>query len=83
MFLRVNGLFGWVRTNDRRSIALFGGFVAALNVDFDNRLSAGDVERIVGEIERAVQAEFPSVTRVYVRPHEDAGIKFGESRGLE
>lgn len=32
MFLRVNGLFGWVRTNDRRSIALFGGFVAALNV---------------------------------------------------
>ncbi len=56
--------------------------VAALNVDFDNRLTAGDVERLVGEIERAVQAEFPSVTRVYVRPHEDAGLKFGPKRGL-
>ncbi len=56
--------------------------VAALNVDFDNRLSAGDVERIVDEIERAVQQQFPSVTRVYVRPHEDAGLKFGLDRGL-
>jgi cation diffusion facilitator family transporter len=55
--------------------------VAALNVDFDNRLTAGDVERIVDEIEQAVQAEFPSVTRVYIRPHEDAGIKFGSERG--
>ena len=56
--------------------------VAALNVDFDNRLSAGDVERIVGEIEAAVRDEFPAVHRVYVRPHEDAGTKFGEGRGL-
>lgn len=32
MFLRVNGLYGWVRTNDRRSIVLFAGFLAALNV---------------------------------------------------
>jgi len=55
--------------------------VAALNVDFDNRLSAGDVERIVEEIERAVKLEFPSVTRVYIRPHEDAGLKFGPARG--
>lgn len=56
--------------------------VAALNVDFDNRLTAGDVERIVDEIERAVQQQFPSVTRIYVRPHEDAGLKFGPRRGL-
>jgi cation diffusion facilitator family transporter len=56
--------------------------VAAMNVDFDDRLSAGDVERIVSEIEVAVQAEFPSVTRVYIRPHEDAGVKFGATRGL-
>ena len=55
--------------------------VAAVNVDFDNRLSAGDVERIVDEIEQALQAEFPSDTRVYVRPHEDAGLKFGPDRG--
>ena len=56
--------------------------VAAMNVDFDNRLGAADVERLVDEIERAVQAEFPSVTRVYIRPHENAGVKFGERRGL-
>jgi len=55
--------------------------VAAVNVDFDNRLSAGDVERIVDAIERDLQVEFPSIHRVYVRPHEDAGMKF-EARGL-
>lgn len=32
MLLRVNGLYGWVRVNDRRSIVLFAGFLAALNV---------------------------------------------------
>jgi cation diffusion facilitator family transporter len=56
--------------------------VAAVNVDFDNRLGASDVERIVDEIESALQAEFPAVYRVYVRPHENAGAKFGASRGL-
>ncbi|MDB5678810.1 cation diffusion facilitator family transporter [Sphingomonas bacterium] len=56
--------------------------VAAVNVDFDNRLGAGDVERIVDEIERALRAEFPAIYRVYVRPHENAGAKFGATRGL-
>ena len=56
--------------------------VVALNVDFDNRLNAGDVERIIDEMERDLQGEFPSIQRVYVRPHEDAGIKFGPGRGL-
>ncbi|MBV1688664.1 cation diffusion facilitator family transporter [Novosphingobium sp. G106] len=56
--------------------------VAAVNVDFDNSLTAGDVERIIGEIERELQAEFPSLYRVYVRPHEDAGLKFGAGRGI-
>lgn len=56
--------------------------VAAVNVDFDNRLGAGDVERIVEEIEQSLRAEFPSIYRVYVRPHEHAGSKFGDARGL-
>jgi cation diffusion facilitator family transporter len=56
--------------------------VAAVNVDFDNRLTAGDVERIVDEIERELHRQFPSIHRVYVRPHEDAGLKFGSGRGL-
>ena len=55
--------------------------VAAVNVDFDNRLSAGDVERIVEAIECDLRAEFPSIYRVYVRPHEDAGMKL-DARGL-
>jgi cation diffusion facilitator family transporter len=55
--------------------------VAAVNVDFDNRLSAGDVERIVEAIERDLQAEFLTIHRVYVRPHEDAGMKL-DARGL-
>ncbi|HEY3694571.1 M48 family metalloprotease [Phenylobacterium sp.] len=30
--LAVNGLFGWIQANDRRSIALFGGFALALQL---------------------------------------------------
>ncbi|MGZ8999430.1 MAG: cation transporter dimerization domain-containing protein [Allosphingosinicella sp.] len=56
--------------------------VAAVNVDFDNRLGAGDVERIASEIERSLRAKFPAICRVYVRPHEDSGVKFGAARGL-
>jgi cation diffusion facilitator family transporter len=56
--------------------------VVAMNVDFDNRMSAGDVERIIDEIERDVRGGHPDVTRIYVRPHENAGVKFGEGRGL-
>ena len=56
--------------------------VVAMNVDFDNRLGAGDVERIIDDIERDVQSAHPDVTRIYVRPHEHAGAKFGAGRGL-
>ena len=55
---------------------------AAINVDFDNRLSASDVERMVCEIESELQVQFPVIYRVYVRPHENAGMKFGAVRGL-
>jgi len=57
--------------------------VVAANVDFDNRLTAGDVETIISDIERQLQGNFPSIHRVYIRPHEDAGLKFGPGRGLE
>jgi cation diffusion facilitator family transporter len=55
--------------------------VVAMNVDFDNRLGAGDVERIIDAIERDVRMRFPAVTRIYIRPHEDAGI-MRPARGL-
>jgi divalent metal cation (Fe/Co/Zn/Cd) transporter len=57
--------------------------VAAVNVDFDNRLSAADVERIIDGMEREIQREFPSIYRLYVRPHENAGMKFGPGRGVD
>jgi cation diffusion facilitator family transporter len=46
--------------------------VAAMSVDFDNRIGAGDVERIVCEIEAEVRGRWPAVLRLYVRPLEDA-----------
>ncbi len=46
--------------------------VAAMSVDFDNRMGAGDVERIVAEIESEVRKTWPHVLRLYIRPLEDA-----------
>ncbi len=57
--------------------------VVAMNVDFDNRIGAGDVEQIIDAIERDVRRVHPDVTRIYIRPHENAGVKFGTGRGLD
>jgi divalent metal cation (Fe/Co/Zn/Cd) transporter len=45
--------------------------IAAMSVDFDNRMSARDVERIVAEIEEEVQKKWPEVVRLYVHPIDD------------
>lgn len=42
--------------------------VSVIDADFDDSLGAADVERLVHDIELAVAARFPVVTRVYVRP---------------
>ncbi len=42
--------------------------VAIISADFDDRISAGDVERIVRDIETKVAETWPVVTRLYVRP---------------
>lgn len=41
---------------------------SVLSADFDDGIAARDVERIVREVEDAIGARFPVVTRVYVRP---------------
>ena len=41
---------------------------AMLSVDFDDHISARDVERLVCEIEKATAVQFPHVTRMYIRP---------------
>ncbi|MFT4255022.1 MAG: cation diffusion facilitator family transporter [Caulobacter sp.] len=40
--------------------------LAALSLDFDDALSAADVERTVTRIERAIKASHPDVTRVFI-----------------
>ncbi len=42
--------------------------VAVISADFVDTITAGDVERIVRDIEAAVARDFPVVTRLYVRP---------------
>jgi cation diffusion facilitator family transporter len=42
--------------------------VAALSVDFDDRISAGDVEAIVAKLDREIRAAHPEVTNVLIKP---------------
>ena len=45
---------------------------AMVNVDFRNSISAGDVERIVHEIEVEAHRRWPAVRRLFVRPMQGA-----------
>ena len=42
--------------------------VAIISADFEDSISARDVEQTVADIEAAIAARFPLVTRVYIRP---------------
>ena len=42
--------------------------VSVISADFDDTITAREVEQTVRDIETAVAREFPLVTRVYVRP---------------
>ncbi len=44
--------------------------VSIIDADFDDAITARDVEQTVRDIEMAVAAQFPVVTRVYVRPFD-------------
>jgi len=45
---------------------------AMLSVDFDDNISAGEVERIVRYIEEQASRRFPHVRSLFVRPQQDA-----------
>jgi cation diffusion facilitator family transporter len=45
---------------------------ALLAVDFDDSISAAEVERIVGEIEREARQRWPDVKRLFIRPEQGA-----------
>ncbi len=47
---------------------------AMLSVDFEDHISARDVERLVCDIERECEERFPIVRRLYIRPRSAADL---------
>jgi cation diffusion facilitator family transporter len=43
-----------------------------MSADFEDHITAGEVERIVADIEREVAERWPAVRRLYIRPEQDA-----------
>lgn len=48
---------------------------AMVSVDFDDSISAGDVERIVCEIEAEAARRWPQVARLYIRPRKGSLLR--------
>jgi len=48
---------------------------AMVNVDFDDTISAGQVEAIVCEIEKEAQERWPQVRRLFIRPLQGAAAQ--------
>ena len=46
---------------------------AIVSADFDDTISARDVEDAVLAIEQALAAEFPELKRIYIRPQHSEG----------
>jgi hypothetical protein len=42
-----------------------------LSVDFEDHISARDVEAVIYSIEQEVAQEFPIVHRLYIRPYSE------------
>ena len=52
---------------------------AMVNVDFEDSLTAADVERIVCQIEDRAQERWPHVRRLFVRPMQGAAAQLDET----
>ena len=50
---------------------------AMISVDFDDRITAGDVEQIVDTIEREAAVQYPLVRRLYIRPRSGVPLTPG------
>jgi hypothetical protein len=44
----------------------------AVSADFDDTLTMAEGERVIEEIERALQAEDPELSSIYIRPEKRA-----------
>ena len=49
--------------------------LALVNVDFDNAITAGEVERIVSEVEREAHHQWPDLRRLFIRPMHNAAAE--------
>jgi cation diffusion facilitator family transporter len=49
--------------------------LAMVNVDFDNAITAGEVERIVSEVEQEAHRQWPDLRRLFIRPMHDAAAE--------
>jgi cation diffusion facilitator family transporter len=47
---------------------------AMINVDFEDDMPAGEVERIIRSVEEEVHARWPEVRRLFVRPQHGCGV---------
>jgi len=56
---------------------------AMLSADFVDTISAGEVERIVAEIEAEVAARWPQVRRMFIRPEQGAAERLAAIRADE
>ena len=57
--------------------------VAAISVDFKDDLTAGDVERIVAEIEQQVRQAHPEIVSLLIKPQSADGFRRLLARGQE
>ncbi len=48
---------------------------AMISVDFDNAITAGEVERIVRDVEQEAHRRFPILRRLFIRPMENAAAE--------
>ena len=46
--------------------------VAVISADFEDTITARDVEQTIARIEREIAKEHPQVTRIYIRPLDSA-----------
>jgi len=56
--------------------------LATVSLDFDDRNSAGDVEKAISEIEREIKNSFPEISRVFIEAQSWQSHFASERQGI-
>jgi len=68
---QLNETPGWRHINEISTMHMGPDYVLlAMSLDFEDQLSAGDVEDVVAEISRSVKQRHPQIKRVYIEARE-------------